>query len=247
MNKAIIVIIIFLTGTLSEVVAQGKGSNKEWTSISKEAMSKELATIQATYKTNSSYYMSITHASYKTYTGTTPYETMKGYFQKSKTGYASYLIGVRTIQNSDYKLIIDSTHRLITVVNPDKTMDNAMGLNDYTDRLKLCETIQKKETATETSYRFEFLNSTSIASYELVADANHYLKQMILYYATAITDEATGKDTKPRLVITFGTPKTTDKVLLADDVNHYIMTKNKQLVPTAIYKSYTLRDKRIPL
>jgi len=198
------------------------------------------------------YSLSVTHASYESYKTTIPVEKAAGYFKKNKNNYHSFLIGIHTIQNKTYKIVIDSSEKIILVANPDKLIWNTYTTSDYDTLLKTCATIKVTTVGNDKLYRMDFNSESPIAWYEFLINPNGLPKEIVWYYNQEIKkdeeDEASEK-VKPRVSITFSNYNSSAVLDYNKEFNEgiYFTNTNNKISLTEKYKNYKLNDQRVKL
>jgi hypothetical protein len=232
------------------IATLGMQAQTKWTTIDKKEMSEVLSRISEWYKNTSSYSLTVTHTSYENYTTTIPFEKRTGYFKKDKNNYHSNMLGFNTIQNENYKIVVDTSNNAILVSNPDKSIGNAYTLNDYERILNLCSEIKKSVGLNnETHFRLELKQGHNISYYEYIVDAEGFLKQMVWYYDKEVwknVDDKNSEKGKPRLSVAFsGYTKNSTHAKNEFDASKFIIKKENKIVLTEKYKGFRLYDQRI--
>jgi hypothetical protein len=223
------------------------GQSIAWKAMSADEAVKIYSQLNALYSKTSSYGVTVKYASFKDYTTTTEYETSTGYFKKYSNDYHSFLMGIHTIQNTRYKVVVDTSRKIIAVANPDSTFEKGLTMADYSELLKNCTSIKSAGEGDEKHYRLEFKKTYYVNAYEYTLNSSGWIKELTLYFNKTYTDEdGAEKNIKPRLQITY-----TDYVEnIAEDKNEfdeskYFSKNGYKLVLTAKYKDYYLSDQRV--
>lgn len=195
------------------------------------------------------YRLTVTHASYETYTSELPVEKQTGTFRKDGKNYHSELLGIRTIQNENYKIVIDTATKVILVANPDQLTWTAYTKEDYNFLLKRCTSIRMSKTGRYTFYRMELPENSPIGAYEFLVDENGMTREVNWYYNKEVKKDENDENSKvkPKMSISFSGFK--DKI----DYNYqdtfseqpYFTKKDNKLIPTEKYRMYKLMDQRI--
>jgi hypothetical protein len=246
LSKKFLYISIFYFASVSLSLAQVI----TWSNSTKEEVAKEFEKINAWYKNADTYSLIITHKTFEDYKTTTPFEKMTGYFKKNKNTYHSFLLGTHSIQNSNYKVVVDSAHALVMVSNPDKSFDSPVSMKDYSDGLMICKSFKKFEGDKERRIRLEFGEYHTVNSYEIMYYPEGNVKEITIYYNTAVKkdeDDINGIKKKPRLTVTLSDYKTNVSFNKDEFSEHKIIgvTKDKKLFLQANYKTYKLSDQRL--
>jgi len=241
----IICVTVFL---FSSLITKAQTGN--WTSLGRPEMAKLFDKMNNWFKNTASYSLIITHASYENYNTMVPVERSVGYFKKDKNDYHSFLLGIHTVQNSVYKIVIDSSEKIMMVANPDQLTWNTYTAGDYEVMLKNCVAVKKMNNSVEKKYRIEFAAGSAISHYEFVFDQDEFLKEVISYYGLEIKKDGDDKNSpkvKPRISILFSGYKISPVLNYKEefDESKYFFRKNGKLVPAERYRTFKLSDQRI--
>jgi len=244
MWKTYLTIVLLYAGTNSLTLS---GQTLAWKSISADAASKVYTGLNDLYSKTSSYSIKVKYTSFKDYTTSTEYETSSGYFNKYSKGYHSFLLGIHTMQNTNYKVVVDTSRQIIAVVNPDKAFEKGLTMADYKEILENCTAIKTATDGDEKHYRIEFKSTYYVSAYEYTLNSTGWIKELTLYYNKNYTDEE-GKENniKPRLQITFSDYQkniTEDENEL--DEGKYFTKQGYKIVLIDKYKEYYLSDQRV--
>ena len=101
--------LVFISSTLTEK----KINEKEAAAIFKK--------IADWFKDTDKFTVNTEFKTFKSHETITPYETLTGFVKKQGRLFHSYLMGIHTIQNEKYQLMIDTTNKIISV----PLLDNA--------------------------------------------------------------------------------------------------------------------------
>lgn len=222
-----------------------------WTAITVEAMATEIKKIEAVYKDNVGYSFSISHVTYKNYTTTTAEDKMTGYFIKdAKNNYHSYILGVRTIQNSKVKITVDSINKSIQINTPDRSFTKEVKLSEVENMLKICSVVKKQDVSSGKKFRMEFAKTKKYSAYEVWVNSSSQLEKLVMYFNAEFpsdpNDEKSAK-TKPRAEVLFTNYKTGLKPVYKDyfDETKYVTAKGDTYVGATNYKDYKIYDLRV--
>lgn len=221
------------------------GQSAEWKEVSKEQAGKVFEKVNNWFKNTPAYSLNITHASYESYTSLVPAEKSEGYFKKQENNYHSFLLGIHTVQNISYRVVIDTTGHMILVAHPDKSIWEAYTTGDYATSLESCLSVKASETEKETRYRLEFSEEHPLQAYELIIGKDGLLKEVISYYRNRKNEDGTAEIT-PRLSITFSGYNLKPLFVKNEfDDKKYFTDNNNMLALTKEYKDYKLSDQRL--
>jgi len=221
-----------------------------WNIITVDEMSKEIKKIEAFYKNTPAYSVSVTHASYKSYTATSSEDKMNGYFMKdAKNNYHSYVLGIHSVQNNKIKITVDSLNKSILINEPDKAFTKEVKVKEIEQMLKICTSVKKQNGTEISKYRFEFGKGTQYAAYEIWVNMDSRLQKIILYFNAEFPsdpDNDKSVKTKPRAEIVFSNYKTGIKPVYKDhfDETKYIKLSGDKYIPTEKFKNYKVYDLR---
>lgn len=222
-----------------------------WNDMSKEDMSIVFENMNKWFKNTPSYSLTVTHASYKDYKTTVPAEKSVGYFKKDKKSFHSFLLGIHTIQNEKYKIVVDTAQKIIMLGSPELLISNSYTMEDYAFILKSCKSIKMATYTNDKLYRIEFSANTVISSYEFLIGQDGLLKQIVWYYNQAVRneDEENSIASKPRLCISFSDYKKNSVFNYKEDFDEkkYVTLKDSKFVLTEKYRKYKINDIRLVL
>lgn len=224
---------------------------EKWQYVGRTDMAKIFEQMNNWFKNTPTYSLTITHASFEDYKTDVPVEKAVGYFKKDKNNYHSFLMGMHTIQNSTYKIVVDSSEKILMAADPDQLEWNTYTLDDYTLILKSCSTIKVTDKGTDKKYRMDFDGSASIGAYEFLFSQDGFLKEVVSYYNEEIkkNDDENSAKVKPRISITFSEYKKNPALNYKEefDESKYFISKNNKLIPAEAYKDYKFSDQRLNL
>ncbi|MEP6793777.1 MAG: hypothetical protein ABJB16_05580 [Saprospiraceae bacterium] len=223
-----------------------------WKDESKEQLAHVFDQMRTWHVLHTDYTITITHASFENYTTTIPYEKSTGYYRKVNDSYHSFLLGIHTIQNEKYKIILDTAGQTLMVANIDHSIWSAYTIEDYGYLLKACVATKVLNSGMDNRYRLEYGEGYPLDSYEMLVSGEGFLKEMVWYYRTDVPKDIDNEDsekTKPRLSITFSSFKKYQHVIADDefDFTKYFKVVGNKLIPVGKYKDFTLSDQRLTL
>ena len=218
-------------------------------SLSKEEMGKVFEQTNAWFKTTPNYSLTVTHASFENYTTEIPYEKSTGYFKKQGENYHSFLLNIHTIQNKEYKIVIDSVDKLMLVANPDHQQWQTYTQEDYSVLLKTCTALRKSINGRYTFYKMELPDNSPIGAYEFLIDEQHRGREIRWYYNKEVKKDESDPSSavKPRMNISFSAYKEEENFDYTQTFSEsaYFEKKGDKLIPTEKYSKYKLLDQRI--
>lgn len=222
-----------------------------WKPLTVDEMGKEIKKIEEFYKTTPAYSISVSQASYKSYTAVTTEDKMTGYFIKdAKNNYHSYALGMHTIQNSKIKITVDSLNKSILINEPDKSFTKEVKTSDIGQMLKTCSAVKKITGTDGNRFRFEFGKSNTFSAYEIWTGKSAQIQKIIMYFNAEYPSDPNNEKspkTKPRAEISFSNYKMNVKPVYSEhfDESKYIVIKNGKYEVTEKWKGYTVYDLRV--
>lgn len=195
------------------------------------------------------YSLTVTHTSYEDYQTIVPADKTVGYFIKNNYNYHSFLMGIHTIQNNNYKLVIDTSEQIIIVANPDKLIWRNYSVSEYDSILKICTSLKVTDKGNDKLYRIELSKNSSIGAYEFLITNDFQIKEIVWYYNSEITKDSEDENSpksKPRLSIQFSNYKTSLQNVTSefDEKKYFLKNSDGKLVVSSTYKNYKLLDQR---
>ena len=223
-------------------------SKAQTVNIEKDEMINVFERINSWFVNTPSYSVTVTHASYEDYTTKNPFERSTGSFKKQDKNYHSFLMGMHTIQNNKYKVVVDTSSRKILVADPDQLAMMTYSTDDYKGLLKECKQIKKTKTGRYTFYRMELPAGSAIGAYEFLVDEDGLAREVIWYYNREINkdEDDSHSKVKPRLSISFSDYR--KNPVFSDDVfseEEYFKINDNKLMVTTKFHGFNLSDQRL--
>jgi hypothetical protein len=179
-------------------------------------------------------------------------ETASGFYTKSGNNYRSYILGIKTVQNTTVKVSIDSIEKLIILSNPDKIALPVTNTDQLEELIENTKKVSKRSEKGSVVYKIDFKQNDLYESYELKLNSNGVLEQMTFFYSTIkdkdYEESIQGKEVSvsPRLEIHFDDFKVLAKTKEGEfSEKLYVLLDNKNVKKTERYKTYTIKDYRI--
>lgn len=246
------VLLVFLVLSTGFTLQSGKPVT-EWKEISLNEYEKAWNEFNKYYSSKKSYSVDITYTSYKGYDATKEHEQMKGYHKKDGSNFHNYIMGIRTIQNHQVKLTIDSINQSILVSDPDITKPIDGPVLSYEQMKKKVKSYKFHQQADGTlNYRVEYQKGTSFTATEIKASKDYFIKEIILFYSGEYNtdpDDENSKKTNPKLAITYSNFKK-DITINKNEFNikPYVIIDNENKIKLSeLYKNYELLDLRVSI
>ena len=217
------------------------------TPISKEETGKVFEKTNTWFRETPVYSLDVVHASFENYTTSSPADKAVGYFKKDGKNYHSFLLGIHTIQNKDYKIVIDTAEKIIAVANPDQLNWLKYTQDDYKVFLKNCTAIRTSKTGRYAFYRVELPENNPVAAYEFLIDEKGLAREISWYYNKEVKKDENSPAAKPRMRISFSGYNEEPSFSYSETFSEepYFEKKNDKLVVTEKYQHFKLLDQRI--
>lgn len=216
-----------------------------WKTITKQEALDALKKTSEWYKTMNAYSVDVIHTSYIA-GNTTPFETSKGFFKKKGNSYHSYMLGVRSVQNEKFLLVIDTASKTIMIDNP-KELKAGLETPQGTAYEKYYEKFLQLKSTNGTSLKFTFKKGGLLDYYEMKINKDGSPSEIIMLYAQEqLVEEGNTTKAKPRLKIGFSNYKKNINID-AKEFDHakYISVSGEKISAAGIYKNYKIADVRI--
>lgn len=228
-----------------------KDDSNQWKKIQVSELMDEIHKMENFYKKNRTYSMLVSHATYVGHTSEKSYEKTDGFIIKQENKLHSFLLGIETIQNEQYNVVIDTSMNTIAVSDPTKENNEmAMPLNAALAMKKIteCKKLENKQSAKQ--FRIEFLSTYNMQAEEIKMGNDYSLKELTLFYRQKFKVDPDNNDSpmeQPKAKITVKEQKLNPKI----DPNEFKVSKfftsdkSGRLYVTAAYKEFELSDLRI--
>lgn len=220
-----------------------------WSVIEKADFDSAIETMSQFYQKNRKFSENVTDRSYKGWDAVTPYETQTGYYECDNNKFHSYLMGIHTIQDDNYRITIDTSEKLIVVTDVAPISGEDVAQLSYKNSLTNATAYKSATTANGTIYRAEFNAIPSYSAYNLDVATNGQLRSMVIYYRDEFPinpKDQTSQKVKPKLEVAFTNFKTNSSFGAKEfDTGKYITLNGKALQLTTAYSTYQLTDARI--
>ncbi|HEU4719483.1 MAG TPA: hypothetical protein VFU15_16685 [Bacteroidia bacterium] len=223
-----------------------------WTDMTKEEFDGEMQKTSQFYTVNQHYSVQVDYASFRGYDSEIPYDQSTGYYRKDGKSYHNFLLGIHTIQNSRYKVIVDTAKKAILVADPENEESAAeMKQLNFDNESKYVTAYKSAPSGGGKLLRVEFNKIPAYTAYTIDISDDGRLRGMTIYYRESYpldpSDPSSAK-AQPKLKITysaFDAGKTFDSKK-EFDTSKYFTEADGKLTLTAAFKNYTITDLRIP-
>lgn len=250
MNLKFNIIILVLYSTL--LLSQNKS---DWEKVDKNEVVNAYQKACNWFSNTSSYSFNMTYTSYKDHYSKEVIETSNGFYKRSTNKFKSEIMGIRTIQNSSVRVVVDSADKLIAITDPGSLTPTMAGTDQLLEMLSNVKALKKKKSNYDVTYKIDFSKNELFESYEFSVDNNGLLEKLIYYYSEQ-DDKDFGGDTddghfpitskiKPRLEILFSKYQYPIKVSSNDfEIKGILLAENRKVTLNESYKSYSVKDYR---
>ncbi|MGP8217334.1 MAG: hypothetical protein ACLQQ4_17330 [Bacteroidia bacterium] len=241
MKKAKKILMLFINLAVTPVFA---GNEMHWSPIDKTIMSADLAAMNQHFQRMRVYQVIMTDASFENYTTSTYHQKATGYYKRDEDKFHAFMMGVRSIQDGECRITIDSAKKIIIVADPTKSMDNNYTLSDFQALLAICTKLLKAKVGNRTYYHLEFQKDYELSSYDLTLK-DSLPEKAVMYYSKKIKQG--GKEEQPRVEINYDKwiMDVSDKAT-AFSTEKYVEMRGGNYFLTPFYsKAFKLLDQRV--
>lgn len=207
-----------------------------------------------TWFTNTqNYAFKLKYTSYKDYFSKEIIESSEGYYKRLGNKYKTEAVGIKTIQNEKVRIIIDTTDKLITVLNPGKLNPALTDAKDLEVMLDNVKALKKRKIGKNICFRIDFIKNELYEAYEFTINDKGLLESLIYYYSEQIEeDDGDGQylsplktKVKPRLEVLFSNYQAPVTISESEFQEKSIVLNDKQKINLLDkYKTFQLKDYR---
>jgi hypothetical protein len=217
-------------------------SQSNWQEITKSQALDSLQKIIHYYTNNTSYSITTHITSFEDYLTLTPFESSSGYFEKTDHCIHSFSMGIKTVQDSSLKIIIDSVQQILLIDQADPTpSSNIEQLNFSIEHARKISYSVKKQ---ETTFSFLFSDSLEISKVTFVIQPNGFISKYIIFYnLLSMSESGDVEIKKPRVEFLFNSNKLKKQTHICG-FDRYIRFEGSNIIAQAPYLSYQLIDNR---
>jgi hypothetical protein len=207
-----------------------------------EKAEKILVDLNTYYLEHPNYEAGVEHSLYSNYNAQTADETYTGYYRRNKLKEHSVLMGIETIQNEQFKVVIDTNSKLVMVYNT-IPMANNPGI-EIISALKLCSSIRVNDKGAESRIELDFQDNQYPLSKMVIAIVDHRLAVLEMWHNEAITND-NGEIIKPRTKVSYTNYQENKKFSAKEfAIGHIVELKNSVITPKAEFSLYRIMDLR---
>lgn len=209
-----------------------------------EEVVKQYLLINDKYNNTKTYEFNIKYISYKDYKTSIPYETSIGFFKKDGNNFYCKILDLYTMQNDNYKIIIDSSDKTISIASPSQVFESVFSVFDIETLFSNYAIVKTANFSGGLLFRIEPKLAYDIDSYEYLVDKSGWIKELTIFYNISLIDRnGDVTNIKPRLQMIFSI---NDKKVNKDEYNEsrFFIKQGDNLVLTKEYKNFQLMDNR---
>ncbi|MES2680892.1 MAG: hypothetical protein V4635_13455 [Bacteroidota bacterium] len=224
-----------------------------WENISQPEMAEAYRSLCRWFTNTASYSVKLKYTSYSSAVAVKPIESAEGYYKRESGNYVTEIMGIKTLQNSAVRVILDTADKMITVMSPAVADPMAAVSGELESWLKNVSGLRKIKTATGIRYRIDFMENKLYEACEFAVSSNGRAEQLTYYYSEQVEKHAgdlpeqRNKEIrmKPRLEVRF-----TDYRIPADHTasvfsERSILTRDEgKLKPATAFRDYRILDYR---
>lgn len=219
-----------------------------WQSIANDAAANELIAINKELVKLKNYKFNINYQSFKGHFETKVYDEQRGIVLKNEELIYSKVNGALTIQNKDYRIIVDSIKKQINVTDPIKGQAPTFNIADYLELLKACKAVKRFDKDGIIAFRFELKANRGIVIQEIYFNKD-FLDRTVIYYANEHSvrenDQTKTEIVYPRMEIKISAFEKLEKVNKnVFMINDFVSINKNKLSTSEKYKTYKLLDGR---
>ncbi len=198
-----------------------------------------------------SYSFKLNYISYGDAVSKEPIENSEGYYKRVANNCVSEIIGIKTLQNANLKVVVDTADRLVTVTDPGNLSPAMTGQEELMALLDNARGLKKMKQSKSTRYHIDFKEGGQYEAYEFIVNDKGQGEGLTYYYQEQITRaDGEGEDKeikmKPRLEIRFSDYQVPAKYTESEFSERGILVHEKgKLNLTAAYRNFRLLDYRL--
>lgn len=202
------------------------------------------------FSKNLNYKVNVKYASYTDHSSAIAYEQSSGYFKRSNNYIHSSALGIRTIQNEKFCIMIDSLNQLIVLNNKKKVEQSLFDEKTFMELLSKVKSIKKqKHTSGEMIYQLEFPTNGLYSKYEFQLNAQGLPSVMKYYYSKEMKKDEEDENSlkgKPRLEVSFSGYQTNVNFVYDKEFSEkqFLNIESNKVVLNEKYKNFEIKDYR---
>lgn len=235
-----IIAIIFSTYLLSGLFTFGLGQEdvyKQLTDIYKKSEA---------YYDSDSYALSINYQSFKGHESANPSDEMTGFIKKKGDQIEVYQMGVYSIQNKQYKIIVDSTEKLIGITFPDTAVNTGFDKEKFELSKQKLEYVSHESDGRYETFTLNFKPGFQYDKINIRFFPNGMIKSLTLFLAQKIEyEDSPGniRSDKARIVISYSNLSGAEKNV-KHQMSDFVEATSQTFSLGKAYKDFELIDFR---
>lgn len=205
------------------------------------------------FSNTQNYAFKLKYTSFKNHTSNEVIESSEGYYKRLGNKYKTEAIGIKTVQNEKVRIIIDTTDKLITVLNPGKLNPSLTESKDLEVMLDNVKALKKRKVGKSICYRIDFIKNELYEAYEYTINEKGLLQSLVYYYSEQTEDDdGDGEYTtpiktkvKPRLEVIFSNYQTPIAIAESEFYEKLVVLNGNQKINLLDkYKAFQVKDYR---
>ena len=183
-----------------------------WQTATKEEITDAYQIASSWLINTPSYFFKLKYTSYSDHITKIPVESSNAYYKRVTNSFRMEALGIKTIQNSKVKFVVDTANSSVTAMSPSTysvSVANSEELNNMLSQFKALK--KMKVSNSSVRYRIDFKENRLYESYEFSINSKGLLEDLKFYYSSQENKEDEQENVeknmttklKPRLEIVF--------------------------------------------
>jgi hypothetical protein len=187
-------------------------------------------------------------ASFKNYTEKNAHDTQKGKVMVNGDYYFSDFLGIKTIQNKEYRLVIDTVDKQIMINEPIKVREYKPLMENFKVLKSLVKSFHKTDYSDYSAITLNFKEKKKVNRIVIEVNADGFIRKTSTFFnVVAKPDQQNNSNEKPRIETDFFGYKKIDpkKYNSVFDSKSYVQKLKNGFTGIGKYKNYKVIDSRI--
>ena len=206
------------------------------------------------FSNTSSYFFRLKYTSFKDAISNIPLESSEGYYKRVANNCITEAMGIKTIQNQSFRITVDTSDKLITIMDPGNLSPAITSLAEMETLLGNTKSLKKARHGKKILFRIEFYKNEQFEAYEFLVNEKGILESLTYYYSEqtekVYSEKYSGKPaeikSKPRLEIRFFGHEIPARSVESEFTERTIIRNDKgKLSLVAAYRNYRILDYRL--
>jgi hypothetical protein len=200
------------------------------------------------FKDTEKFTVNLEFKSFNGHDSNAPYEVKSGVLKKQGHNFNSFVMGIRTIQNDKYQLLVDTTRRFISIRDAEMNMWETINSIPIGKSLEATQEIYLGRAELFNCLKLIPVKSSSLNYYEVQYDESYRIRNVIMKLTkqVAAEDGKTQKYIYPKVNIKFygytnGTGISNDDF----NLNKYVTFNGNDVSLNERYKNFKFYDLRV--